>query len=158
LTTHGYGPNRLTDDSLRVILREFQQELNIQVQRVIRIGDREVERGREFFDEQLEADRRYRLYYYGGAWHRVPIDWRFSRCNTMNMWRQWWMGDDDKQVPPLSCLDWLDVQHLVTIPLSEWEMNGCPGPTVCRKSARYAVHNEDNYSVGSGGKCNGRSN
>lgn len=57
LTTHGYGPNRLTEDSLRVILREFQQELNIQVQRVIRIGDGEVEPGRELLVERVENNR-----------------------------------------------------------------------------------------------------
>jgi hypothetical protein len=135
LTTHGYGPNRLTDDSLRVILSEFQQELNIQVQRVIRIGDGEVARP---LVERVERDRTYRLHYYAGAWHRVPIDWRFPRCNTINMWRQWWMGDDDRQVPPLSAIDYLDVQFLDKIPLSEWEQNGRPGPTatVRRKSAK----------------------
>ena len=139
LTTHGYGPNRLTDDSLRTILCEFQQELSIQVQRVIRIGDGEVERGRELLVERVENNRSYKLHYFGGAWHRVHSDWRFPiRSNTMNLWRLWWMGNDQDQVPPLSHIDWIDVKHLDLIPLSEFEQNGRPGKNaaVRRKSCK----------------------
>ena len=126
LTTHGYGPNRLTEDSLRVILREFQQELNIQVQRVIRIGGSEVEC--DAVPERVETNRTYRLHFYGGSFHCVPIKWRFpTRCSTISIWRQWWLGNDNTQVPPMSHLDWMDIRHLDIIPLSEFEQNGRPG-------------------------------
>lgn len=48
------------------------------------------------------------------------------------------MGDDQQQVPPLSHLDWVDVKHLDSIPLSEFEQNGRPGPNaaVRRKSCK----------------------
>lgn len=139
LTTHGYGPNRLTADTLQVILREFQTEFQTQVQRVIRVADGGVTRQqRAVFEERLEEGKTYRMHQYGGIYHRVPQDWRFLRCNTMSLWRSWWMGDDDRQITPLKSLDNLDVRHLDAIPLSEWEMNGRPGPnaTVRRKSSK----------------------
>ena len=141
MTTHGYGPNRLTDDSLRVILADFQTEFQMQVQRVIRVaegGAVNQQNAELILNERREAGKTYRMHQYGGKFHRVPIDWRFPRCNTVTMWRNWWMGDDDRQIPPLRCIDNIDVKHLDKIPLSEWEMNGRPGPnaTVRRASSK----------------------
>jgi hypothetical protein len=141
LTTHGYGPNRMTTDNLRVILDEFRSELALQVRHVIQVaeGGGNGRQNPELLPgERSETGRAYRMHQFGGFFHRVPIDWRFPRCNTLGLWRHWWMGDDDRQVPPLRMIDNIDVKFLDAIPLSEWEMNGRPGPnaTIRRKSSK----------------------
>ncbi|KAG7343378.1 hypothetical protein IV203_016157 [Nitzschia inconspicua] len=61
---------------------------------------------------------------YGGGFHRVPADWRFPRCGVQDLWRQWWIGDTVRQVPPLRSLEHVDVKHLDNLPLADDEMHG----------------------------------
>ena len=132
MTRHGYGPNRLTDESLRHILREFKEEFSLQVQRVVRLAEGEtqdINGNRALLHQRVEAEKKYELHAYGGKLHKVPIDWRIPRCSTMSLWRQWWTGDTDKNVPPIRSLNILDIKHLDNVPLSQFELTSRPGPT-----------------------------
>ena len=71
--------------------------------------------------ERIETGRGYKLHTYGGRMHRVPRDWRTPRCNVFLLWRQWWIGDNLRNIPPLRFLDTKDIEHVDSIPLSEIE-------------------------------------
>ena len=43
------------------------------------------------------------------------------------MWRQWWIGDKVRQVPPLRFLEYIDIKHLNEVALDETEMHGRRG-------------------------------
>lgn len=69
----------------------------------------------------------YQVHIYDGAMHRVPVDWRIPRCNVRDLWKQWWIGDINRHIPPLRYLTSSDVKHIDDIPLSELEMIGRKG-------------------------------
>ncbi|KAL7571315.1 hypothetical protein ACA910_007636 [Epithemia clementina (nom. ined.)] len=73
------------------------------------------------------AKHRYRLYYHHGQWSRVPEDWRFPRVTVPEVWRQWWIGDPEKGIPPLQLVGREDVQWLAKVPLSKEELKGRTG-------------------------------
>jgi hypothetical protein len=60
--------------------------------------------------------------------HRVPCDWTWPGCNTLSLWRQWWIGDDVQQIAPLRFLAPIDVEFLNRVPLMEDERSGRVGP------------------------------
>ena len=43
------------------------------------------------------------------------------------VWRQWWIGDTIRNIPPLRTLTTTDLSHLDAIPLTEVEMPGRNG-------------------------------
>jgi len=67
------------------------------------------------------------VHFYGGMMKRVPEDWHFLRCGVFDLWWQWWIGDQVRQVPPLRNLSILDVNHLDRMPVTEEEMHGRTG-------------------------------
>jgi hypothetical protein len=69
---------------------------------------------------------RYR-HYYLGSYHRVPKEWDFPRCGVRDLWRQWWIGDRRRQIPPLRMVDIVDVRHIDKRPVSEQEIHGRRG-------------------------------
>ena len=69
----------------------------------------------------------YQPHYYGGSWKRVPKDWRWPKCGVFDLWRQWWIGDNVRDIPPIRMLNFLDVKHLDAVPLSAEEMHGRTG-------------------------------
>ena len=73
----------------------------MQMQRVVQLADGElpINNTTIAFDERKENGRCYELHCYGGSFHRVPKDWQIPRCNTMSLWRQWWIGDNILQIP-----------------------------------------------------------
>lgn len=73
--------------------------------------------------EREETGRGYMLHLYGGKLHRVPADWRIPRCGCFTLWRQWWIGDSVRQIPPLRHLSIKDIEHLNNIPLSAVELH-----------------------------------
>ena len=78
-----------------------------------------TERGR------LETDNiRYNLHFFLGPFHRVLEDWRFPRIGVNDVWRQWWIGDTVRNIPPLRKLDAADLQFLDKLPLTRTEMHG----------------------------------
>ena len=129
LSSNGYGPNRLTTESLQRILTEFKEEFQLHVQRtVVRVADAE-QQNRDINSDRVENGKTYKAHFYLGLWHRVPIDWRFPKCNTLGLWRQWWTGNDRTHVPPLMLLDIKDCKHIDNLPLSEEEIGRKkPGP------------------------------
>jgi hypothetical protein len=78
--------------------------------------------------ERIESGEGYRLHMYGGSFHRVPIDWRFPRCGVHNLWRQWWVGDTERQIPPLKLLKIEDVKHIDKVELTTVERERKVGP------------------------------
>ena len=77
--------------------------------------------------ERVETGTGYEWHYYDGKIHRVPKDWRFPRVGVLDCWRQWWIGDSVRNVPPLRNLKAADLAHLDSIPLSPEEMHGRSG-------------------------------
>jgi hypothetical protein len=76
---------------------------------------------------RVEDGRTYTWHYYGGSYKRVPEDWRFPRCGVSDLWRQWWIGDSVRSIPPLRNIKIEDVSHLDTVPLGEEEQHGRTG-------------------------------
>ncbi|KAL7571305.1 hypothetical protein ACA910_007626 [Epithemia clementina (nom. ined.)] len=70
---------------------------------------------------------RYCPYYHHGQWSRVPEDWRFPRVTVLKAWRQWWIGDPEKNIPPLQLITRQDVEWLAQVPLSKEELKGRVG-------------------------------
>jgi hypothetical protein len=129
LSSNGYGPNRLTDESLQRILREFKEEFQMQVQRVVHVAEGELQTRNNNTNDRVENGKTYEAHFYKGIWHRVPFTWRFPKGNTLSLWRKWWTGNDRMQIPPLSLIDIKDVKHIDDLPLSEDEIKvKKPGP------------------------------
>ena len=64
----------------------------------------------------------------GYSWHYVPKDWCFPCIGVLDAWKQWWIGDSVRGIPPLRMLDSKDLEFLDAIPLSEEEQHGQMGP------------------------------
>jgi hypothetical protein len=69
----------------------------------------------------------YFRHLYLGTMHRVPQEWEFPRCGVRDLWRQWWIGDGRRQIPPLRFIDLEDVRHIDKKPISEAEHHGRRG-------------------------------
>jgi hypothetical protein len=66
-------------------------------------------------------------HYYDGKFHRVPKEWDFPRCGVRDLWRQWWIGDGIRQIPPLRMIKHIDVEHIDKRPISQHELHGRRG-------------------------------
>ncbi|KAL7578010.1 hypothetical protein ACA910_007625 [Epithemia clementina (nom. ined.)] len=79
--------------------------------------------------QQLEpfGKHRCRLYYHHGQWSIIPEDWRFPRVTVLEAWRQWCLGDPEKNIPPLHFLAPEDVKWLAQVPLNKEELKGRMG-------------------------------
>ena len=77
----------------------------------------------------LRNDRRPKFNYhlYGGQFHRLPKNWRFPRVGVLALWRQWWIGDTVKHIPPLRDLRPSDFKHLDDVDLGTDELHGRTG-------------------------------
>lgn len=125
LELFGINSDRVTDANLRKTLEQFQVNLNATLERVAAAAAAPARRDDAV--ERIEAGLGYVVHSYGGCFHRVPADWRFPRCGVSDLWRQWWIGDTVRQVPPLRLLDSQDVKHLDAIPVQDEEMHGRTG-------------------------------
>lgn len=65
----------------------------------------------------------FKVHVYEGHFHRVPQDWRIPRCGVRDLWRQWWIGDTVKQVPPLRFFKTRDISHLDKQQLNKEELH-----------------------------------
>lgn len=83
----------------------------------------DIEQRRAKGVERIETGKGYQLHIYGGRMHRVPKDWRTPKCNVFLLWRQWWIGDNLRNIPPLQFLDTKDIEHVDAIPLSRIEQH-----------------------------------
>jgi hypothetical protein len=76
---------------------------------------------------RVENGRSYTVHFYSAAFKRVPSDWRWPRCGVFDLWRQWWIGDSVRQIPPLHQLTIYDVKHLDSVPIGTEEEYGRKG-------------------------------
>ncbi|KAG7343152.1 hypothetical protein IV203_021097 [Nitzschia inconspicua] len=120
LDQFGVNGAQLTEHRLRQVLEQFEE-------RIRTIEFRGGQGNEAAVPERVETGAGYTLHMYGGGFHRVPADWRFPRCGVQDLWRQWWIGDTVRQVPPLRSLEHVDVKHLDNLPLADDEMHGRTG-------------------------------
>jgi len=122
LEDYGVDSERLTVENLNRILDRFRDELNVQLRTIANGGQGEVVQR-----ERVETGENYEIHTHSGQLSRVPRDWRFPHCGVFDLWRQWWIGDQVRQVPPLRLLTKEDVAFLNHIPLDQDEMHGRTG-------------------------------
>lgn len=125
----GVAAGHVTPHNMRAMLEEFCEELRADQQRYNGMQND----GPPAVLNQAENGIRYQLHYYLNSLKRVPLDWRFPRCSVGSIWRQWWIGDSVRRIPPLIRLQIQDVKHLDNIPLSENELHGRTGPNRFRR-------------------------
>ena len=131
---HDFGVNadRMSEARLRQILDEFETTMTDRMNVMNRIEtglNRNNNSGNhnEQDNNRIETGGGYRLHYYDGIYHRVPVDWRFPRCGVYDLWRQWYIGDTVRQIPPLRFVQTVDVVHLNIIGLTRDELHGRTG-------------------------------
>jgi hypothetical protein len=122
LASYGVNSDRLTEDRLRTVLKDFQEELAVHMDRFDQASSRMGNSNSDI--DRVETGNGYRLHFYLGRYHRVPIDWRFPRCGVQDLWRMWWIGDTVRQIPPLRFLETIDVNHLDKVNLDDTETHG----------------------------------
>ena len=83
--------------------------------------------------QRIETGQGYHWHYFDGHFHHVPKDWRFPRIGVLDTWKQWWIGDSVRGIPPLRMLDSKDLEFLDAIPLTEEEQHGRMGPNKNRR-------------------------
>jgi hypothetical protein len=118
---------QLTEEKMRKILNEFQQNFQQQFKPNNVINDDDNNINRESEIDFIESGRMYSVHYWGGGIHRLPQDWRFPRVGVFDMWRQWWIGDSERKIPPLRLLHARDFLFLKAVPLDNKEKNGRTG-------------------------------
>ena len=123
LTDFGVNADRLSEQRLRTVLDEFQTTIFNQLNNINRLEGANNNND----EERVETGTGYRVHTYGGTFHRVPVDWRFPRVGLQDLWRQWWIGDTVRQVPPLRFVTTRDVVHLDSIPIEQEERHGRTG-------------------------------
>lgn len=132
----GLDQERMNENMLRNILDDFKKTMDDQLQRITELNRTTVQ-GEDkediiiFEDEEnarIVAGKRYYLHTYGGKLHKLPKSWRFPRCGVKYIWMMWFMGNDDRQIPPLRLLSPMDVGHLDQLELSTDEKHGQVGP------------------------------
>lgn len=122
----GLSGSGVTEDRLQRLFDRFAGQLRVQLD--ARIGERFNLQNQEVAErERVETGLGYRYHSYGGKFHKVPEDWRFPRVGVLDAWRQWWIGDTVRSIPPLNTLKGCDVSHLDALPLGEEELQGRSG-------------------------------
>ena len=128
LETFGVNADRLSENRLRTVLDEFRQQLREQMGNLDAVTNINNNinnvRGN---NDRTETGEGYLLHYYNGKYHRVPQNWRFPRCGLQDLWRQWWIGDNIKNVPPLRLLQTIDIKHLDDLRIGPDEVHGRKG-------------------------------
>jgi hypothetical protein len=118
----GVNGERMSEANLRGVLADFEERF------ANRFGGLGIQSQVQVIDSsRSEMGRTYQPHYYGGSWKRVPKDWRWPKCGVFDLWRQWWIGDNVRVIPPIRMIKILDVKHLDTVPLSAEEMHGRTG-------------------------------
>ena len=124
----GVGTSALTAQGLKDMFEGFSTSLRHDLQNLETMGRGEAraveERGRTERNRLETDDIRYDLHFFRGRFHRVPEDWRFPRIGVNDVWRQWWIGDTVRNIPPLRKLDAEDLKFLDKLPLTRAEMHG----------------------------------
>jgi hypothetical protein len=123
----GVGGNAMSEQRLGVMFERFSTDLREQL-KTLDLERREGPRVQaEPQQDRVETGEGYSWHYFRGTYHRVPEDWRFPRIGVRDIWRQWWVGDTVRGIPPLRTLKAQDLKFLDKIPLVEQEMHGRSG-------------------------------
>jgi hypothetical protein len=64
-----------------------------------------------------------------------------------DLWRQWWIGDGRRQIPPLRYLDLEDVKHIDKKPVSEQERHGRRGKFKEKRRKAVKIMSDINYLI-----------
>jgi hypothetical protein len=116
----GVDEGRMTEEYLKNALKEFQETLLEQLGGGLPAPNQvvlPVTTG-----NQIENGNKYTPHLYGNSFKRVPRDWRWPRCGVADLWRQWWIGDVVRMIPPIKMLTINDVKHLDHVPLTAKEL------------------------------------
>jgi len=122
LEEYSVDSEQLTVENLNQILDHFRDKLNVQLWTITNGGQSAVVQ-----PECVETGENYKIHTHSGQLSRVPVDWHFPCCGVFDLWRQWWIGDQVRQVPPLRLLSREDVAFLNSIPLDADKMHGRTG-------------------------------
>jgi hypothetical protein len=130
LSRMGVDGGRFTEQHLRQVLQEFQLNFLQQMQQhnFNVVGGEPADVAVRNHLNAPEAGRTYTTHVYNGRFNRVPKDWRPPKCGVFDLWRQWWIGDSVRQIPPLQILTAKELKHINSIPLAQEEMRGRTGP------------------------------
>jgi hypothetical protein len=127
----GHDGGRMADRQyMRNMLDEFQHNFDQRFDRIMQLVPNQQlhqQANAPAAIDRVEDGTVYTLHFYSGSYKRVPIDWRFPRCSVFEMWRQWWIGDTVRNVPPLRYLQLADVKHIDDMELSVDELHGRKG-------------------------------
>jgi len=132
----GIDSERLTIENLNRILDQFRNDISNELQGFRGGGNQGGAGDPGVADPEEDEPLTFRVHVYAGKMSRVPADWCFPRCGVFDLWRQWWIGDLVRQIPPLMYIDFKDVDHLDEVPVGEEEMHGRTG---AKKASRRAV-------------------
>jgi hypothetical protein len=122
----GVGGNAMTEQRLGVMFNKFADDLREQLNHLT-LGQAVPEVPMVVDEARIETGDGYSWHFFRGTYHRVPEDWRFPRIGVRNIWRQWWVGDTVRSIPPLRMLTAQDLKFLDSVEVSEEEMNGRRG-------------------------------
>lgn len=121
LVESGVTGGQFTEQRFQCIFDKFQDDMKLLAGNLGVGGNAAAVQRKAEGADRVETGRGYRLHTYGGRMHRVPRDWRIPRCNVFLLWRQWWVGDTERNIPPLRFLDTKDIEHVDALPLSQVE-------------------------------------
>jgi hypothetical protein len=126
LTEYGVNAGTLTEERVAHILKEFYDRIEIQLNKLD--GNFIANNNGNVVQERIETYTGYQLHYFKGCFHRVPSDWRIPRCGVHDIWRQWWIGDTERNVHPLKMVQLIDIKFVDDEPLTVVEMARKVGP------------------------------
>jgi hypothetical protein len=127
LQEYGVNAGALTEEWVTAIMNNFLQQMNGQLTRLDGI---QTNAAAPAVSERVETGSGYSWHMYEGTFHRVPKPWKFPRCGIRTIWRQWWVGDQQRQIPPLKYLEYSDVKHINGMPLEDVEKQRKVGPNL----------------------------
>ena len=138
----GLTGSGVTESRLQSMFNSFARDLRQELDGlVLPQGARRGKTARE----RVETGRGYQWHYFDGKYHRVPKDWRFPRVGVFNAWRQWWIGDTVRNVPPIRSIKPLDLKFLDDIPLSAAELHGRTGINKNRRRPARKIYGDLKY-------------
>ena len=127
----GLSGNGVTENRLQTMFDTFTRDMRQQLDGM-GIQRLQNELGRQG-NEHVETGRGYQWHYFDGRYHPVPKDWRFPRVGVYDAWKQWWIGDSVRNIPPIRSIKAVDLKFLDNIPLSPEERHGRTGSSKERR-------------------------
>jgi hypothetical protein len=136
LTEYGVNAGSLTEQKVSSILNEFYEKIDRQL--ILLNGASNSLGANNVVNERIETGSGYHLHFFKGCFHRVPADWRIPRCGVHDLWRQWWIGDTERDIHPLKMVSLVDIKFVDEEPLTAVELARKVGPF--RENRRVATN------------------